>query len=109
MSGSNETGSRLELRARVIGEREILDSQPLVRAEVVNRLQLLWDYCVDGIDAGRFDHRKAMLGLAVTKELARAFRINERAEVEPDPSEELTPRQRDLLAIEASLVELEGR
>jgi hypothetical protein len=61
-----------------IGDEELSRSAPLVRALVVQRLELMWRTCEPFInaDAGKPDPRFIEAGIRVTDRLTRLYRLD---------------------------------
>jgi hypothetical protein len=71
----------LDLSIRGIREEELHESSPLVRALVVERLEMIWRACQPHInqDAGKPDPRFIEAGIRTLKELIRVYRLDQPA------------------------------
>lgn len=78
----------LILEGRGIGEEQVAASAPMVRALVVQRLEMIWRSCEGfiNLDEGKPDPRFVEAGIRVLDRLARLYRLDnpERADNEPD-------------------------
>lgn len=77
-----------EIHDRGIGEEQLSASAPLVRALVVQRLEMIWRSCEPHIDgtAGKSDPRYIEAGIRVVDRLSRLYRLDDpqSAEAEQD-------------------------
>jgi hypothetical protein len=103
-----EPMTSLDLSGRGIGDEQIHDSAPLVRALVVQRLEQIWTVCEPNIvgTAGKPDPRWAEAGIRVLDRLARLYRLDSPVPGADQPEGDLVPRA-DLVL--AGLRELEAR
>lgn len=71
-----------------IGEEQVSGSAPLVRALVVERLELMWRNCEPHIDGsmGKPDPRYMEAGIRIVDRLSRLYRLDhpQAADNEPD-------------------------
>lgn len=99
-----------------IGDEQIAESQPLVRALAVQRLEKIWRACEPMInppvdDTGEFlykpDPRFIEAGMRCVRDLALLYRLHAptAAMSEPDPGTRVDARE----LVRAQLVELEAR
>lgn len=74
-----------EITGKGIGDQDVADSAPLVRALVVQRLELMWTTVEPHVDgrAGKPDPRFLEAGIRITDRLTRLYRLDQ-----PVPSQE---------------------
>lgn len=98
----------LDLHAKGIGDEQVAESAPLVRALVVQRLEQIWSACEPHItgDAGKPDPRFIEAGIRVTDRLARLYRLDD-----PVPSQDAGEGDRVPMVdlVTRGLAELEAR
>lgn len=98
----------LEPVTRGIGDEQIHDSAPLVRALLVERLEQIWSTCQPHVtgEVGKPDPRFVEAGIRVLDRLARLYRLDQ-----PVPgSDQVAGEGVDRAAlVEAGLRELESR
>lgn len=90
-----------------IGDEQVADAAPLVRALVVERLEKMWRACEPFIEpeAGKPDPRFLEAGIRIQDRLVKLYRL----EI-PLPPEAPEAEAADYAAeVEAQLLELEGR
>jgi hypothetical protein len=98
----------LDLTGRGIGDEQVSESAPLVRALVVQRLEKIWTTCEPHIigAAGKPDPRFIEAGIRVCDRLSRLYRLEQPIPGSEQPSGDLIPVS-DLVS--AGLRELEAR
>jgi len=103
-----EQVTSLELSGRGIGDEQIHESAPLVRALVVQRLEQIWSICEPHVtgEAGKPDPRWAEAGIRVLDRLARLYRLDLPAPGAEQSDGDLVPKSELVLA---GLKELEAR
>lgn len=92
-----------------IGDEELARSAPLVRALVVQRLELMWRTCEPFIDAsaGKPDPRFIEAGIRVTDRLTRLYRLESPVAGANEPDSVGRVDSREL--VRAQVGELEAR
>lgn len=90
-----------------IGEDELGESAPLVRALVVSRLEMIWRTCQPHVDgsAGRPDPRYVEAGIRVLDRLMRLYRLDAPQTHDEGPTE----ASGTAALVESQLAELEQR
>jgi hypothetical protein len=98
----------LDLSGRGIGDEQIHESAPLVRALVVQRLEQIWSICEPHVtgESGKPDPRWAEAGIRVLDRLARLYRLDSPAPGAEQSDGDLVPKSELVLA---GLKELEAR
>lgn len=93
---------------RGIGDEQVSESAPLVRALVVERLEKIWRTCEPWIDGtgGKPDPRFVEAGIRVCDRLTRLYRLDDPIPGSEQPDGDLVPKA-DLVL--AGLQELEQR
>ena len=101
--------TELETPELGIGEEQIAGSAPLVRALVVQRLELMWRTCEPFIDAsaGKPDPRFIEAGIRVVDRLTKLYRLDSPVSGMNEPDSVTRTDTREL--VRAQLVELEAR
>ena len=92
-----------------IGEEQLHESAPLVRALVVQRLEMMWRACEPHIDAsaGKPDPRFIEAGIRVVDRLTKLYRLDDPARIEQDQEPGTRISEREL--VKAQVAELESR
>ncbi len=92
---------------RGIGDEQLNTSAPMVRALVVERLELMWRTCQPFIDgsAGRVDPRFLEAGVRIVDRLMRIYRLDTPAQA-AEPPMEVSDRA---LLVERALAEVEAK
>lgn len=77
--------SELDLSGKGIGDEQVSDSAPLVRALVIQRLEMIWSTVEPHVtgQAGRPDPRFIEAGIRVLDRLSRLYRLDQ-----PQPNPE---------------------
>lgn len=98
----------LDLHAKGIGDEQVADSAPLVRALVVQRLEQIWTTVEPHVTgaAGKPDPRFIEAGIRVLDRLSRLYRLDLPVPGSDQPSGDAVPLS-DLVS--AGLRELETR
>lgn len=98
----------LDLNTRGIGDEQVSESAPLVRALVVQRLEQIWSTCQPHItgDLGKPDPRFIEAGIRVCDRLIRLYRLDNPGPQADAGEGDLIPKS-DLVL--AGLRELENR
>lgn len=98
----------LDLNGRGIGDEQIHEAAPLVRALVVQRLEKIWSICEPHVtgEAGKPDPRWAEAGIRVLDRLSRLYRLDSPAPGAEQSDGDLVAKSELVLA---SLRELEAR
>ena len=98
----------LDLHAKGIGDEQVADSAPLVRALVVQRLEQIWTTVEPNVTgaAGKPDPRFIEAGIRVLDRLSRLYRLDLPVPGSDQPSGDAVPLS-DLVS--AGLRELETR
>lgn len=106
--GHTDTVTSLDLSGRGIGDEQIHESAPLVRALVVQRLEQIWSICEPHVtgETGKPDPRWAEAGIRVLDRLARLYRLDLPAPGAEQSDGDLVPKSELVLA---GLKELEAR
>jgi hypothetical protein len=92
-----------------IGDEELSRSAPLVRALVVQRLELMWRTCEPFIsaEAGKPDPRFIEAGIRVTDRLTKLYRLESPVAGANEPDSVTRVDSREL--VRAQVLELEAR
>lgn len=92
-----------------INEEQVAGSAPLVRALVVERLELMWRNCEPHINgsAGKPDPRYMEAGIRIVDRLSRLYRLDQPQAAENEPDSVSRVDKRELAA--AGLAELEQK
>lgn len=107
---TTDSDSNLPLPSGVgIGDDHVTASAPLVRALVVQRLELMWRTCEPFIttEHGKPDPRYIEAGIRITDRLTKLYRLDQGAPGTSEPGGETTVDDRTLL--EGKVAELEAR
>lgn len=98
----------MEIGGKGIGDEQISESAPLVRALVVQRLEQVWKVCEPHIvgSAGKPDPRFVEAGIRVLDRLARLYRLDLPVPGAELPDGDAVPKAELVLA---GLRELESR
>lgn len=83
-----------------IGEEQVSGSAPLVRALVVERLELMWRNCEPHIDGtmGKPDPRFMEAGIRIVDRLSRLYRLDAPQQADNEPDSITTVDKRELAA-----------
>ena len=102
------TVTSLELSGKGIGDEQVSESAPLVRALVVQRLEQIWSTCEPHVTgaAGKPDPRFIEAGIRVIKELVALYRLHDPQPGSEQSDGDLIPRSELVLA---GIRELEQR
>jgi len=98
-----------------LSEEEIEKQAPGVRGQLLRRLETIWEYCEDEIEASKLEQRSdprfAELGLRTLDRIARLYRLEKVPAVVAEEPEEVsvleTVRNREMVL--RNLAELESR
>ena len=92
-----------------IGEEQVASSQPMVRALVVQRLEMIWRSLEPHIsgEAGKPDPRFMEAGIRVVDRLARLYRLDAPVHADNEPDTQSRVDVRELAA--AAVAELEAK
>lgn len=92
-----------------INEEQVAGSAPLVRALVVERLELMWRNCEPHIDGsmGKPDPRYMEAGIRIVDRLSRLYRLDQPQAADNEPDSVSRVDKRELAA--AGLAELEQK
>lgn len=98
----------MDLTMRGIGDEQIHDSAPLVRALIVERLEQIWSTVEPHVTGamGKPDPRFVEAGIRVLDRLSKLYRLEQPVPGAEQPQGELVGRAELVLA---GLQELEGR
>jgi hypothetical protein len=99
----------LQLGTAGIGEEHVAQSQPMVRALVVARLETMWQACEPHIntDMGKPDPRFIEAGIRITDRLSKLYRLDHPQANDNEPDDSQRVDQRELAA--RALLELEQK
>jgi len=98
-----------------LSDEDLVAQAPGVRGQLLRRLETIWGYCEDEIEASKLEQRSdprfADLGLRTLDRIARLYRLEKVPAVVADEPEEVsvleTARTREMVL--KSLAELESR
>jgi hypothetical protein len=107
MFGQGSMGA-MELSTRGIGDEQIHDSAPLVRALLVERYEQLWSVCEPHVtgEVGKPDPRFIEAGIRVCDRLAKLYRLDQPVPSSVETVGELVGKAELVLT---GLAELESR
>jgi hypothetical protein len=98
----------MELANRGIGDEQIHDSAPMVRALLVERLEQIWSTCAPHVtgEVGKPDPRFVEAGIRVLDRLAKLYRLDQPVPGTLEPDQDMIGNAHQVLE---SLKELEAR